>query len=157
MHPISDGVSIEEAARFLNVSPAYVLKQIEAGELACRATYPHPVIDRQALTTFKQAVDKQTAAALDDLTALSQELGIGYWPPKFTPLAKEHHMVEGTQGTYRVTVQAADDGSGDVVLPLPDAVQEKLGLHAGDSVTLIKLPNGDISISRLEGHPSKPI
>jgi excisionase family DNA binding protein len=76
--PIKHELSTQEAAGLLNVSRPFVIKQIEQGHLACRKVGRHRRVEFEELMRFKQQMRQESEQALQDLTALSQELGIGY-------------------------------------------------------------------------------
>ena len=54
------------------------MKLLEQGELPYHKVGTHRRILAQDLLTYKQQIDMQRHQALDKLTALSQELGMGY-------------------------------------------------------------------------------
>ena len=76
--PQKHELTTQEAAGFLNVSRPYVIKQIEDGSLKCRKVGRHRRIEFQELMRFQQAQQQKSEDALQRLTDLSQELGLGY-------------------------------------------------------------------------------
>jgi excisionase family DNA binding protein len=76
--PQKHELTTQEAAGFLNVSRPYVIKQIEDGSLKCRKVGRHRRIEFQELMRFQKAQQQKSEDALQRLTDLSQELGLGY-------------------------------------------------------------------------------
>lgn len=65
-----------EAAAFLNVSRGYVLKLMDEGHLPFREVGSHRRIPGMALAAYRARQDAISAKAMDDLAAISQELGL---------------------------------------------------------------------------------
>ena len=76
--PQKHELTTQEAAGFLNVSRPYVIKQIEDGGLKCRKVGRHRRVEFQELMRFQQMQQQKSEEALQRLTDLSQELGLGY-------------------------------------------------------------------------------
>jgi len=76
--PQKHELTTQEAAAFLNVSRPYVIKQIEAGALGCRKVGRHRRIEFEELLRFQKDQHQASQGALQRLTDLSQELGLGY-------------------------------------------------------------------------------
>jgi len=76
--PQKHELTTQEAASFLNVSRPYVIKQIDTGSLACRKVGRHRRIEFEELLRFQRQQQENSQAALQSLTDLSQELGLGY-------------------------------------------------------------------------------
>lgn len=76
--PQKHEMTTQEAAGFLNVSRPYVIKQIEEGSLKCRKVGRHRRVEFQELMRFQQTQQQKSEDALQRLTDLSQELGLGY-------------------------------------------------------------------------------
>jgi len=76
--PQKHELTTQEAAGFLNVSRPYVIKQIEEGSLKCRKVGRHRRVEFQELMRFQKTQQQKSEDALQRLTDLSQELGLGY-------------------------------------------------------------------------------
>ena len=76
--PQKHELTTQEAAGFLNVSRPYVIKQIEDGGLKCRKVGRHRRVEFQELVRFQRQQQQISENALQRLTDLSQELGLGY-------------------------------------------------------------------------------
>jgi hypothetical protein len=61
-----------------------------------------------------------------------------------------------TQSNKRWTIDVveADDGSGDLVLPLPDDLLEDAGWKTGDTLKWTDLGNGSWSLTKVENNES---
>jgi excisionase family DNA binding protein len=68
-------LTTQQAAAFLNVSRPFVIKEIEAGRLACRLVNRHRRIAFEELLRYRQAQKRTSEEALARLSKLSQELG----------------------------------------------------------------------------------
>jgi excisionase family DNA binding protein len=73
--PIHAELTTQEAADLLNVSRPYLIKKIEAGELPHHKVGRHRRIHFNDLMIYKERIDREAAAAFDEMVALSQELG----------------------------------------------------------------------------------
>ncbi len=69
-------VTTVEAADILNVSRPYVIKLLDAGEMPYRTVGRHRRIRLEDLLGYKDESDKRSREAMDELVALSQELGL---------------------------------------------------------------------------------
>ena len=59
--------------------------------------------------------------------------------------------------SWIITVEEADDGSGDLVLPLNDEIMESAGWKIGDMITWIDNKDGTWSIKKKENEsPTNP-
>ena len=65
-----------EAADILNVSRPYLIKLLESGEIRFRKVGTHRRIMMEDLMAYKEKSDRQSRAAMDDLVAISEELGL---------------------------------------------------------------------------------
>lgn len=74
--PQKHELTTQEAANFLNVSRPFVIKEIEANRLACRKVNRHRRIEFEELRRYQTTQQQQSEQALQDLTKLSEELGL---------------------------------------------------------------------------------
>jgi hypothetical protein len=59
--------------------------------------------------------------------------------------------------SWTITVEEADDGSGDLVLPLTDEIMDSAGWKIGDTITWIDNKDGTWSIKKKENEsPTNP-
>jgi len=56
--------------------------------------------------------------------------------------------------SWIITVEEADDGSGDLVLPLTDEIMESAGWKTGDTLIWTDLKNGSWSLKKKEDDES---
>ena len=74
--PIYKELTTQEAADLLNVSRPYLIKQIELGEIPYHKVGKHRRIHFNDLMVYKDRIDLATAQGLDEMVAISQELGL---------------------------------------------------------------------------------
>ncbi len=74
--PIHAELTTQEAADLLNVSRPYLIKQIELGKMPCHKIGKHRRIHFNDLMAYKDQIDLATAQGLDEMVAISQELGL---------------------------------------------------------------------------------
>jgi hypothetical protein len=60
----------------------------------------------------------------------------------------KNNTVNNTMTHWTVTVEEADDGSGDIVLPLPPELLETQGWKEGDTLEWTDMGNGSWTIAK---------
>ena len=60
------------------------------------------------------------------------------------------------QKSWVITLEEADDGSGDLVLPLTDEIMESAGWKIGDTLIWTDLKNGSWSLKRKDDDSTEP-
>lgn len=65
-----------EAANILNVSRPYLIKLLEAGDIPFHKVGRHRRVRMEDLMAYMQESDRKSRAAMDELVALSEELGL---------------------------------------------------------------------------------
>jgi excisionase family DNA binding protein len=76
--PIHHELSTQEAANLLNVSRPHLVSLLEKGELPHRKVGAHRRVLASDVLTYKESLLAKRNKALDELTAISQEFGMGY-------------------------------------------------------------------------------
>lgn len=66
----------QQAADFLNVSRPYLIALLEAGQIPCRMVGSHRRIRFEDLREYRRRDDLKRRKAADELTQLSEELGL---------------------------------------------------------------------------------
>jgi len=74
--PDSAELTTQQAAEFLNVSRPYLIKLLEAGKIQFRLVGTHRRVRFRDLREYKNRDDLERRRAADELTELSQDLGL---------------------------------------------------------------------------------
>jgi excisionase family DNA binding protein len=74
--PIHAELTTQEAADLLNVSRPFLIKQIELGKIPHHKVGKHRQIQFNDLMVYKDQIDLATSQSLDEMVAISQELGL---------------------------------------------------------------------------------
>lgn len=76
--PIHHELSTQEAANLLNVSRPHLVSLLEKGELPHRKVGAHRRVLASDVLAYKESLLVKRNITLDELSAISQELGMGY-------------------------------------------------------------------------------
>jgi len=76
--PHHQEISTQEAANLLNVSRPFLVGLLENGEIPFRKVGAHRRVKLTDVLEYKDQSDAKRLQALNELTALSQEEGVGY-------------------------------------------------------------------------------
>lgn len=71
-------LSLQEAADILNVSHDYLVTLLERGEINFHEVGTNKVVMAKHVFEYKDRTTEQRYEVLEELTALSQDLGMGY-------------------------------------------------------------------------------
>lgn len=76
--PVHAELTTQQAAQILNVSRPFLIEQLEKGVIPYRKVGTHRRILFKDLMQYKQTMDHNRLNALEELSAIDQELGLGY-------------------------------------------------------------------------------
>jgi excisionase family DNA binding protein len=76
--PIHAELTTQEAANILNVSRPHLVKLVDNGKIPFHKVGTHRRVLAQDVLDYKKHINKQRHDTLDELTALSQEMEMGY-------------------------------------------------------------------------------
>ncbi|VAW77173.1 Excisionase domain protein [hydrothermal vent metagenome] len=76
--PVHAQLSTQEAANILNVSRPFLVSLLEDKKIPYHKVGTHRRVLAKDLFFYKKQIDKDRLKTLEELTALSQELGMGY-------------------------------------------------------------------------------
>ena len=76
--PIHAELTTQQAADILKVSRPFLIEQLETGNIPFRKIGTHRRVMFKDLMEFKRTMDHNRLEALEELSAIDQELGLGY-------------------------------------------------------------------------------
>lgn len=74
--PLHAELTTVQAAEILNVSRPFLIKQIDAGEVACHLVGTHRRLRLVDVLAYRDRLETQADEALDAMTAEAEELGL---------------------------------------------------------------------------------
>ncbi|WP_281347740.1 excisionase family DNA-binding protein [Marinobacter changyiensis] len=77
--PYHQEISTQDAGNLLNVSRPFLVRLLESGDIPFRKVGAHRRVKLQDVLSYKEQLDSQRHATLDELAQLSQDDGMGYW------------------------------------------------------------------------------
>ncbi len=78
MIPVHAELTTQQAAGILNVSRPFLIEQLERGVIPYRKVGTHRRVMFKDLMEYKQTMNHNRLQALEELSAIDQELGLGY-------------------------------------------------------------------------------
>jgi len=76
--PVHAELTTQQAADILNVSRPFLIEQLEKGVIPYRKVGTHRRVMFKDLMKYKQTMDHNRLKALEELSVIDQELGLGY-------------------------------------------------------------------------------
>jgi len=76
--PYHQEISTQEAANLLNVSRPYLVNLLETQQIPFHRVGTHRRVRLRDVLDYKERIDEQRLDALNELTSLSQQEGMGY-------------------------------------------------------------------------------